>query len=130
LEWRVLDATYKLAKQFGGFGHYAEVRVVIDAAAVASIEVAPDVFAWLKDVYGADAWEWPVCDDYRAGAMSGCQHAIDNVSSEGSCPPVRVVITRIHGHPAHTSAKDVAFAACHATWKALGVEGRNPPDIA
>jgi hypothetical protein len=125
----VPDATFKLARQVGGFGHYAEVRVVIDAASVASIEVAPDAFAWLKDIYGPDAWEWPVCDDYRAGAVSGCQHALDNLLVEGTCSPLHVVITRIHGHPAHTSAKDVAFAACHATWKAMGVEGRSSPDL-
>jgi hypothetical protein len=129
LEWRVSDATFKLVKHFGGFAHYAEVRVVVNAAAVTSIEVAQDAFAWLKDAYGPDAWEWPVCDDYRTGAVSGCQHALDYVLSDGTRIPVRVVIARIHGHPANTSAKDVAFAACHATWKALGVDGGNPPEI-
>jgi len=124
------DATFKLARQLGGFGHYAEVRVVIAAAPVTTIELAPEAFVWLKEEYGPGAWEWSLCDDYRKGAFSGCEHALRNLDGEGTCSSVQVVVSRIRAHPAHTTAQDVAFAACHATWKALGVEGRNPPELA
>ncbi len=122
-------ATFKLAKRHRGRGHYAEVRVAVEAATVARIEVADDAFAWLKDDYGPATWEWSVWNEYRAGAVSGCQHAVSNLERAEACPPFHIMITRIHGHPAHTSAGDVAFAASQATWKALGVKGRNSPEL-
>jgi len=105
------------------------VTVRIDAAPETNIEVAPGAFAWLKEEYGPDAWEWSICDDYRAGALSGCRHALANIETIATCSACHVVISRIHAHPAHSSAKDVAFAACQATWQALGVKGLVDPEL-
>jgi hypothetical protein len=125
----VTNATYKLAKQLGGVGHYAEVSVQVSSAEGASfVEVRASAFEWLKEAYGPDAWEWAICDDWRTSAVSGCEDALNNVKGQGTNSPVRVVVTRIHAHPAHSCPQDVRLAACGAVWKALGVDGAQLPD--
>jgi hypothetical protein len=125
----VPHATFKFAKVIRGVVHYAEVSVIINEAAATRIEVAPDAFAWLKEDYGPNAWEWPVCSEYCAGAVSGCQYALANLPGDSSSPSVQIVIARIHARPVDTSPRDVAHAACCAVWKASNVEGGVPPDL-
>ena len=115
------DATYKLT--FKGT-HYAQADVSVDPGSPSSsISVSTTAFAWLKDAYGPDAFEWAICDDYRVAAIAGAEYAVANLRSEDATRHPNVVITRIHAHPAHTSPDDVSFASCMAVWAALGVDG-------
>lgn len=118
------SATYKVALSVEG---YAEISVDAEpVAAESSIVLSPAVFAWLKDVYGPDAWEWGACNAYRDGAQYGAQYALHNRASN-IATKWRVVVTKIHAHPAHTSWDSVAIATCFAVWNAIGDEGSNAP---
>lgn len=120
---------YLLKKQSGGIGQLAEVSVetrpIEDCT---SISTSSDVFAWLKEDYGPNAWEWSVCDDYRDAAIAGCRYAIEN-QNNGNSKPLEIRISKIRGHPAFTTWEAIAFAACFAVWNALEDEGRNKPDL-
>lgn len=121
------SATYRVAKASGGCCHYAEITVEANSTSdESSIQLSPDVFAWLKDDYGPDAWEWPVCDTYRVAAVAGAKYALENreATTKNNC---HAVITKIHAAPADTSWDSVAFASCFALWKAIGTEGINQP---
>ncbi|MBN1311121.1 MAG: hypothetical protein JXB30_06850 [Anaerolineae bacterium] len=108
-------------------GLYAEVFVETSQCNGQSrIRISPDAFAWLKDVYGPDAWEWPVCDEYRAGAIAGCKHALRH-TSKGQVGGINVMVTKIDAHPAHSSWDSVAYASCFAVWNALGDKGTEHP---
>ncbi len=120
---------YYLAKQSGGIGQLAEVSVETRPTDDStSIAVSPEAFGWLKELYGPNAWEWSVCDDYRDAAIAGCRYAIANRKNEDSTP-LDIRISKIKGHPAHTTWEAVAFAACFAVWNALADEGRNKPEF-
>lgn len=122
------SATYKLAKQIDGIGHYAEVYVKkVDVLASPTVQVAEDAFAWLKDDYGPDAWEWAIGDEYRQGAIQGVQYALANSGKGMAFQELGVLITTIKSHPAHGTGSSVAFAACMATWKLLEVDGTSHP---
>jgi hypothetical protein len=130
----VKPALYKLAKVSGGVFHYAEVFV--QCAPIPQghrVEIGSEVFAWLKDVYGADAWEWACCDGFRRAARAGAEYAIAHSTPPDDYASVLVTVTKIHAAPADTTDADVAYAACYATWDALQTtptreprfEGRN-----
>ena len=121
---------YKLIRQTGGRGFYADVTVETRATTGGpQVEVGPSVFAWLKDVYGPNAWEWSVCDDFRAAAVRGVGFALTYAQQPIDPATIAVVVTQILAAPADTCSGSVAFAACHATWQALGVAGRNAPRL-
>lgn len=121
--------SYKLLRQSDGIGLYAEVFVqAFGSQGHSTVTVAPDAFAWLKDEYGPDAWEWPVCDDYRDGATAGCQYAL-NHTSHGPIDGLRVVISRINAHPAHSTWDAVAYASCFALWDAIQDTGTDHPEL-
>jgi hypothetical protein len=68
--WRrrqlVGQATFKLAKQFNGVTHYAEATITARFdESLPPVTISPAVFAWLRDDYGPDAYEWAVCVKYR-----------------------------------------------------------------
>jgi hypothetical protein len=114
-------ATYKLA--FKGI-HYAEVSVSAEMqAANGSISVSATAFAWLKDAYGPDAFEWAICDAYQTAAVDGAKYALNHISGKKSGLNAAVLIDRIHAHPAHTCPDDVSFASCMAVWNALAIKG-------
>jgi hypothetical protein len=75
-------AQYQLRKQTADSAHYADVTVSAETADHFSIEISPQAFAWLKDVYGSDAWEWAQCDEFRAAAKRGAEFAIANIGTE------------------------------------------------
>ena len=85
-------ASYKLAKYVGGRSRYAEVAATAEFGGGYSISVSPAAFAWLKDVYGLHAWEWPVCDAYRAAAESGAGFALRHIAGRDGTPEACVVI--------------------------------------
>ena len=117
---------YKLARHLGGRMHYARVKVEVTLKAQ-GITIADSAFAWLKDVYGPDAWEWRDCDDMRDSARAGAAHALENLVRPA--PLVGVVVTEIHASSIDTSCADVAFATCFAVWEALGDHGRMQPTL-
>ena len=120
-------ASYKLMKVVGGRLRYADVTASSEFGGGYSIRVSPAAFAWLKDVYGPDAFEWAECEAYRAAAISGAEFALRHIAGRDSIPEARVVIDRIDAAPADTIPNDVAYAAVFAVWQALGVEGSQFP---
>ena len=109
---------YKLARQSGGIGLFAEVWVTISDQASSRPAVADGAFDWLKEVYGADAREWP---PFRLAALRGAEFALAHAAT----PPLKasVTIETIRTAPADTTAACVAYAACRAVWDALGDPG-------
>jgi hypothetical protein len=79
--------------------------------------IAPEAFAWLKEDYGPDAWEWAICADYRAEATEGCRFALEREPIEHR---VRVEVKQIRAHPALTVPGDIIYVACAALRQALG----------
>ena len=121
---------HKFFRQSGGRGFYADVTVVARSTTAGPlVEVGRDVFAWLKEDYGPDAWEWTACDDFRAAAVRGARFAITHTQQPIDPSAIAVVITQIHAAPADTCPDSVAFATCHATWQALGIAGSNEPRL-
>jgi hypothetical protein len=109
--------------------HYAEVTTTAEFGGPPSVTISPAAFAWLKDVYGPGAWEWVVCEAYRAAAVSGVEFALRHIAGREGVPETRVVIERIHASPADTAPADVAYAAAFAAWEALGVQGSSEPEL-
>lgn len=123
-------ASFQVHGQSGGCGMYAKVTVVVELDAEdRSIVFSGSEFAWLKDVYGPDAWEWPICGEFREGAVFGVRWAIEHMKDDGAGKFARTIIERIHAMPADTNRDTVAYAACHATWAALGGRGSVNPSI-
>lgn len=123
-------ASCRIIGQSGGHGLYADVTVVVQPNSDdRSIVFSGSEFAWLKDVYGPDAWEWAICDEFREGAVFGVRWAIEHVRDDGEGKLTRTVIERIHAMPADTNRDTVAYAACHATWAALDLCGSIQPSI-
>lgn len=119
---------YKLNRASGGLSHYARVWVRIEEADTGSVTLDASDFAWLKEEYGPDAWQWAVCDDYRDEALDGCRYALDHLAAPPTMP-LHVHVIGIHAHPAHTTKGSVKMAACLAVWRALEDEGRDRPEL-
>lgn len=121
------ERSYKLLRVVGGRTYFARVTVDVNTTQTAAAAVSTRAFAWLKDEYGPDAHEWPVCAEYREGALFGVEYALAHLAEPRPRP--RVTVTRIEGFPADTCRDAVAVAACHATWAALGDAGTSHPRI-
>lgn len=119
--------THRLLRVVGGVTHFAEVSVDASPSQTTNVVVSPDVFVWLKDEYGPDAFEWPACDDYRAGAVFGVEYALAHL--ERAASRTTITVLRIRVSAADSTREDVVLAACHATWKALGDAGRDHLDF-
>lgn len=115
---------YRLAKQVNGRGAFAdvEIRILSEGPGSRRVAVSENVFAWLKEDYGPNAWEWPVCDQYRQAALDGVNFALDN-----SSPAVEasILIECIRAAPADSSTETIAYAAAQATWRALKTQPTN-----
>lgn len=121
---------FKLARQSGGIGLYADVTVLVSEIGQGpEIEFSGSEFAWLKDVYGPDAFEWACCHEFRRGAVAGASYAVEHLSDSLDGNRLRVVIEKIHAAPADTNERCVAYATCFAIWNALGLEGTQKPEI-
>jgi hypothetical protein len=122
---------HRLARQSGGISRYAEVTVGIEPIQDREpvIEFGGGEFAWLKEAYGPEAWEWPACTGYRRGAVDGIQYALCHLVEPKHGDGKRIVVQDIRAHPAHSDESCVAYAACFATWAALGVEGAAIPRV-
>ncbi len=75
---------------------FADVTALAEFGGGHSVAVSPGAFAWLKDAYGPHAREGPVCDAYRAAAMSGVELALRHIAGHPGIPEARVVIDRIN----------------------------------
>jgi len=117
---------YKLARQIRR-SFYADVILEAEPSMQTIVVVSDSSFAWLRDEYGPNAGEWPVCQDYRRGAIFGTQYALAHTAR--GVVTARITITRIHAHPAHSDEGCIAYACCFATWDALGVQGHSEPTI-
>lgn len=120
---RMTTASYKLVRQIGGRGHYAQVSVQVTAAPDVEVSISPDIFAW------DDFSSKPASPDgeYQDGAKAGVRYALANCVAE--VEPVHVVVQEIRFLVVDTTPAAVAAAACWATWKALPDPGRNHPLI-
>ena len=120
---------YKLARHIRK-SFFAEVTVEAEETQTCpktTIVVSNSAFDWLKDEYGPNAYEWPACQGYRKGAIFGAQYALAHTAT--GVATVRLTVTRIYAHPAHSDDACVAYASCFATWDALRVQGRSAPSI-
>jgi hypothetical protein len=115
---------YKLARQRAGRGLYARVKVAVTEGDPA-VAVDDDVFDWVKEVYGPNAFAYRDSDDFRGAAKLGAEHALRNLSRPSTLQRVRVV--EIHVTTVDSTRSAVAFAACFAVWNALGDPGTNAP---
>jgi hypothetical protein len=86
------------------------------------MQIMPTAFAWLKDDYGPDAWEWAVCDEYRRHALFGVAYALQHAEVPFDIAHVTISVATIQAHPAQSSGEDVAYAAAFAFWQACEVE--------
>lgn len=105
------SATYQLFKQKEGIGHYAKVTVRMEEAPYTLIQVN----------------KLGIYEGYIEAAVKGIRHALNNLTAPERAEKIFVVIDDIFELPAYTSIDDVAYAACFATWQALGDEGTAHP---
>lgn len=119
----VAEATYRL-RRYAAREHLAEVTVRVDETSGGGplLQVASDAFVWLKDVYGAQAWEWSRGQGYRLGALRGVVYALAHAAEPITLAGLSLTVTRIVARPPFTSEQDVAYAACFATWQACAVQ--------
>jgi hypothetical protein len=126
----IREGRYSLRKQSGGVFHYALVSVTVDTTNEGpKIEFSGDEFAWLKDTYGPDAFEWGCCAEFRNGALRGARYALDHAAGVEHLDNILIRIGMIHATVADTTGDDVAYAACYATWDALGVMSGDGPEF-
>jgi hypothetical protein len=117
---------YKLARQRAGGCLYARVKVAANEGDRAVL-VGDDVFAWVKDVYGPNAFAYCDSDDFRGAAKLGAEYALRNLTTPSALQQVHVV--EIHVTTVDSTRFAVAFAACFAVWNALGDPGSNAPRL-
>lgn len=117
---------YKLARQVGGRGHYARVRVSVSEGEP-SVNVADDVFAWVEQAYAPNAFAYRDTDDFCGGAKLGAEHALRHLTK--ATPLQQVRVAEIHFLTVDTTRSQVAFAACFAVWNALEDPGSNHPAL-
>ena len=124
------EGRYSLRTESGGVSHYAIVSVVVgETNDGPKIELSDDALAWLKDSYGPDAFGWECCAEFRDGALRGAKYALANGAGVARLDRVLVCIDMIYARVADNAGDDLAYAACYATWNALGVVGENHPEF-
>jgi hypothetical protein len=115
--------------QRNGRGYFAEVTVSVEEQENKESEVSlsGSEFEHLKQIYGPNAiTTGPDYDAHRTAAVEGVQYALRH---GGKSLNVHVVIEKIVETLTDSTPECVAFAACFAVWKALGVEGTAHPTI-
>ena len=127
---QIKEGRYSLRVQSGGVYHYAFVSVFVDDVPDGPrVELSGDELAWLKDTYGPNAFEWGCCAEFREGALRGVRYALDRAAGVERLDRVLIWVGMIHATVADTTGDDVAYAACYATWEALGVGGEVGPEF-
>jgi hypothetical protein len=121
-------ATVRILSQSGGGGVYGEVTLSCTATSDGPlVRLGGNEFAWLKDVYGPAAWEWPICDELRQGALDGVRWALDHCSPAVDPRAVAVTIETIRATVVDSTRDSIFYASCHALWSSLRVQGAPEP---
>jgi hypothetical protein len=122
--------SYRFLGQIEGRGYFAQIVLHLDAdQPEQQIVFSGQEFAWLKEVYGPDAWEWHECDDFRRAALFGIQYALCNTQYPQQQAKGCITILTIGARLVDTTPETVAYTACLATWKLLNLEGVQVPYI-
>ncbi|MET8251208.1 hypothetical protein [Micromonospora sp. NPDC005197] len=122
-----MQGEFRLRQVVGQIGHAADVAVAVEPADRDEVDVSPDAFAWLRDVYGPRAViDRPVNDRLVAEAVEGAWYALARLGRPGG---YKVTVTRIVDMPVDTADGDVKVAAAHAVCLALGVRLEPPPRL-
>jgi hypothetical protein len=124
-----MEATFRLARQTGGRGHWAEATVTVVPAARSEVaSIGDDAFAWRLDVYGPGARYGGSFDaEWAAAARQGAEYALACLPA--STPPVRVTVTSAKDAPADTTFSDMKFATAQAVWSALDFRPSHEPTL-
>ena len=100
------EAEGRVAKQFGGRGWYATVRLSLVPAAGREVVAVPSA---------ADGWQ--LGEGWLEAAAAGTAVGLELAGATGRCE-----ITGVHGMVCDTSPGVVALAAVRAAWAACGFE--------
>lgn len=120
-------ATYQLKRYRAKLPHWARVTVAVEPSDHDGVESGDAVFAWLRDVYGPDAWTDGVEQRrFLAEAIEGVEYvlALPARPNRHAVTVVQVVTT-----PVDTMPGDVKLAAALACRDALGLELADPPRL-
>jgi hypothetical protein len=120
-----VQGEFRLRQVVGRIGHAADVAVAVEPADRDEVDVSPNAFAWLRDVYGPRAViDRPVNARLVAEAVEGARYALDRLGRPGG---YKVTVTKIVDMPVDTAEGDVKVAAAHAVCLALGMRLEPPP---
>jgi hypothetical protein len=125
---RSLKGRYRLLRQAGDYTHFALVEVLVEPADRDEVEVSPDPFSWLREVYGKNAVvDRQVNKLLIAEAVDGAGYVLGRLHprSQG----YRVAVTVIVDSTANTNKGDVKLAAAFATCEAVGIRLEPPPQL-
>ena len=126
-----MKGEHKLKKQVGDRGYYAVVRVDIEP-----IVSGPKIVFMgkaLSQMYGryepnAIVDEADLDAEGRA-VKWGIEYALQHIPEDCEISDIRVIVEEIMSMVVDTTPGALAFAACYATWDALGIEGQMKPFI-
>lgn len=125
---RSVNGRYRLLRQAGGYTHFALVEVFVEPGDRDEIEVSPDAFSWLREVYGNNAVvDRQVNNDLIAEAVGGVRYVLGRLQPR--LQGFRVTVTVIVDSTADTNKGDVKLAAAFSTCKAMGVRLEPPPRL-
>lgn len=111
---------YRLIRVRDGVFHYAAVSVAARVASSNAVVVGTAPFAWRLDAYGPFANRLTTDTDEVDEAVDGVRHALAALPiGSGS---FHVVVASIRTSMVDTLPGDVAYAAGHALWRAIGHE--------
>jgi hypothetical protein len=118
--------TFKLAAQKGGVGHYAEVTVHWEETEEETkVQSSGHEFDWEKVLY-PNSWAKPDVG-FQNAALRGAKYALSHTEQDLAQRKMLIVIDEIKFMYVDTFDDEVAYAACFATWKALGDAGSARP---
>jgi hypothetical protein len=93
------------------------------------VTVSSEAYRWLRDAYGPDA-KLPRPDYHHTlAAVRGVRYALAHLPPGVDRNRLLVIIEEIQDTPVDTTEDAVAYAACFATWEAIGVGGTAIPEF-
>lgn len=121
-------ATYQLRRYRVGQPHWARVTVAVEPSDHDGVGCGEDVFGWLRDAYGPDAWTDGVEQRrFLAEAVDGVRYLLSLPMRRKRCV---VTVVRVVTSPVDTVVGDVKLAAALACRDALRLELDDPPRLA
>lgn len=114
------QATYKLLTNAGNRTFFAKVAVeVVDGQEGPRVRLGADAFGWLKPPYAPAEHGDAGPLELQQAAVTGVEYALARAGRRGD--GITVVVQEIVDSAADSTPACVAYAACQATWNALGV---------